>query len=285
VERSSATLGYHNEGSSHIHGDHHSICKFATRDDPGYQTIRKLLVRIFSNIDPAKYQQNATTKSSSVPPGERNMSKQKMPTSKDISRLLGLEDTTEDYVLYLRDIRVVEYSCQWISAKETYIWWRASTGTSETRYMWLKAPPGAGKSVLMGYIVDQLRSDGQECNSYFFKIQNAVKRTARAFMLSMIAQSAKSDPKVFEKLVELEADDVSIRSMSDRILWQKVFVEILFESTHLPKSFWVLDGLDEAEKPGEVISLIGRIPATYGTRVLIASRPDIDIERGLHRLE
>lgn len=46
VGRDSAVLGYENEGSSHIDGDHRSICKFASPDDPGYRAIKNLLLHI-----------------------------------------------------------------------------------------------------------------------------------------------------------------------------------------------------------------------------------------------
>lgn len=151
--------------------------------------------------------------------------------------------------------------------------------------MWLKAPPGAGKSVLMGYVVEQLRSDGQECLFYFFRVQDTIKRTTRAFLLSIIAQCAKTSPLVFERLVVVDTHHTRIKSMSNRLLWQKVFLEILFESVQRSSSFWVLDGLDEAEKPGEIISLIGRIPSACGIRVLIASRTGIEMERDFSRLK
>ena len=49
VGRDSAVLGYENEGSSHIDGDHRSICKFASPEDPGYTAIRNLLLHLVTN--------------------------------------------------------------------------------------------------------------------------------------------------------------------------------------------------------------------------------------------
>lgn len=100
VERSSATLGYDNEGSTHIHGDHHTICKFAAKDDPGYQTIRKLLVRLVSDNDPpggSRYDLTARRRTART--SDRTVLPPKVPTSREICRVLGQDDTTDDYIL------------------------------------------------------------------------------------------------------------------------------------------------------------------------------------------
>lgn len=49
VERSSAILEYENEISSHIDADHHTICKFESREDPGYTTLKNLLAHVIQS--------------------------------------------------------------------------------------------------------------------------------------------------------------------------------------------------------------------------------------------
>lgn len=83
--------------------------------------------------------------------------------------------------------------------------------------------------------------------------------------------------------MELDEEHTKIQAMDNRILWQKVFVDIVFKAADQRPRYWVIDGLDEAEKPEEVISFLGRIPPNSGVRVIVASRMGIDIERELQK--
>lgn len=179
MDRSSASLGYANEGSSHIQGDHHTICKFSTRDDPGYQTIKNLLIQLVAATSPEHVLQPA-------PAVHDSKTEKKAYSLKDAGNVLGQDNASANELLDLRDIRVSEAACHWICQKETYQWWRSVTNQPATRYLWLKASPGAGKSVLMGYVIDQLRAEGVDCAFYFLRIEDAIKRTTRAFLLSMV---------------------------------------------------------------------------------------------------
>lgn len=51
--------------------------------------------------------------------------------------------------------------------------------------------------------------------------------------------------------------------------------------------FWVIDGLDEAERPSEIISLIGRIQNNTKSqiKIIIASRAGMELERDFQKLK
>lgn len=55
VERASEILGYDNEGSSYIDGDHHTICKYGSTDDAGYRDISKLLRGLIADLPSQKW--------------------------------------------------------------------------------------------------------------------------------------------------------------------------------------------------------------------------------------
>ncbi|KAB5570698.1 NACHT and WD domain protein [Coniochaeta sp. 2T2.1] len=279
VDRNSAVLGYENEGSCHMDADHHTICKFATTDDSGYKDIKGLLLRLMKKTDsperPRALQQHAEDERS------RTMSY----SLKHLAHVLGQEDTSEDDLLFFRESRIVGYTCEWIREKESFQWWRAGTDGSEARYLWLKAPPAVGKSVLMSFVVDQLHAEGENCAYYFFRVHDAVRRTTRAFLLSIIAQIARQNPEFCERLLELDEDHTNIHSMTTRLLWQKVFVDTLFKLISRVTYHWVVDGLDEADKPGEVLSFMGKIPSRAPIRVLIASRAGMELERDFQKLK
>lgn len=110
-------------------------------------------------------------------------------------------------------------------------------------------------------------------------------RTTRAFLLSVIAQMAKEIPDFYDRLMEIDKDIAKIHSMSTRILWQKVFVDVLFQITRGQTWFWVFDASDKAEKPGEVISFISKIPPELCVRVLVTSRVGVELERDFQKLK
>lgn len=207
---------------------------------------------------------------------------------KHLSQILGQEDASQEDLLFFRDSRMVAHSCNWIYDKEGFDWWSGDPDdtmqTSNVRYLWLKGKPAMGKSVLMSAVIDKMHSEGKVCAYYFFRFNNALRRTTKAFMLSVIAQLAISVPEFYERLVEIDQDHATIHSMSTRILWQKVFVDTLFELPLEQPWYLVLDGLDEAEKPGEVVSFVGKIQFKTHIKVLIASRNWMDLDREFQRL-
>ncbi|RYP19860.1 hypothetical protein DL765_003114 [Monosporascus sp. GIB2] len=184
VERSSAILGYETEGSSHIDADHHGICKYASPEDPGYCSIKKLIAYILSNIP------------------------------KELSAHSPVKEERQ-------------------------------TGHGEV---------------------------------------GVIRRTTRAFLLSIAAQMAIYLPAFYERLIEIDQDHMNIHSMSTRILWQKVFVDTLFELPMDQPWYFVLDALDEAEKPNEVVAYLGKIQSRAQIRILMSSRLGMDLDREFQKL-
>ena len=50
VDKSSATLGYPDEVSKSLNADHHTVCKFYSRDDPNYIGVRNVLKTLVTSI-------------------------------------------------------------------------------------------------------------------------------------------------------------------------------------------------------------------------------------------
>lgn len=208
-------------------------------------------------------------------------------TSKQLSQMLGYEDSSEEDLLFQRDSRAVYDSCSWICEKEAYQQWQEPDNLPKVQYLWLKGQPGTGKSVLMSSVVDQLQDDNQLCVYYFFRENSAAKRTTRSFLLSTLAQMVACLPEFYNHLAEMDKDHAKIQSMSTRLLWQKLFLGTLFMIEQPQPWFWVIDGLDEAERPSEIISLIGRIQNNTKSqiKIIIASRAGMELERDFQKLK
>lgn len=203
--------------------------------------------------------------------------------SKDLVKLLGTGDAHEEDLLTFRDLRMRE-SCQWVENKEGFRWLLTVENQLYPKYLWLKAHPAMGKSVLMSYIIDHLCEEDQPCTYYFFRFNNARKRTTRAFLLSSALQFANMLPQYYAHLVQHVDETSKITLLSNRILWQKLFADALFDIEWPKPCFWVIDALDEAENPAEIISYLGKIRETTGLRVLVTSRHDNTLARDFGKL-
>lgn len=205
---------------------------------------------------------------------------------RQLSAILGQEDTNSENLLFFRDNRIVGDSCQWIFSKDSFSWWLDSKSAASGRYLWLNGPPAAGKSVLVSAIIDQLQSEGHATAFYFFRRNNTAGRTTRSFLLSIIAQMSMFYPSFYEKLAEVDSEQAKIHTMPTRVLWQKLFVDTLFEwkDPSTKEWYWIIDALDEADAPAELISFIGKINSQTPVNVLLSSRVSMDIKRSLQTL-
>jgi hypothetical protein len=52
LEKDSSVLGYPGEISKPLDADHHGVCKYESRDDPRYVTVRNVLKSLVRNAKP-----------------------------------------------------------------------------------------------------------------------------------------------------------------------------------------------------------------------------------------
>lgn len=196
---------------------------------------------------------------------------------------MGAGDAHEEDQLTFRDLRLAD-SCQWIEDKEGFRWLLIVEDQFFPKYLWIRGHPATGKSILISHIIDRLREDDRPCAYYFFRSNNARKRTTRAFLLSSARQFAMMLPQYYAHLLQHLDETSKILTLSSRVLWQKLFADALFDINWPRPCFWVIDALEEAENPTEVVSLLGKIRQTTGLRILVTSRYDNSIGREFGKL-
>jgi len=52
LEKDSSVLGYPGEISKPLDADHHGVCKYESRDDPSYVTVRNVLKSLVGSAKP-----------------------------------------------------------------------------------------------------------------------------------------------------------------------------------------------------------------------------------------
>lgn len=155
VDPDSAVLGFREEKQMPMNANHRSICKFQTPGDPNYLVLRNAL---------------ATTINSAIKQTRKSKDDSAKTALKCLDKHLGISVlalSREDDLVTVEDARA-SGTCEWFSTRTSYVKWRDSEEVPSI--LWVSGLPASGKSVLAGYIVDQLQSDSHNspCSYFFF---------------------------------------------------------------------------------------------------------------------
>ncbi|MCJ1356771.1 MAG: hypothetical protein MMC33_006767 [Icmadophila ericetorum] len=287
VDPESATLGYREEKQMPMNADHRSICKFETPTDPNYITLRNSLASTVSSISKLGMVLYIVyvdlTKDFTV-----LKSKEKLWRSQvqELERYLGVTDELEDDLVTVEDIRM-SGTCQWLSTKNSYLKWKDGAPDAPS-VLWINGNPAAGKSILAGYIISQLRKENADCSYFFFKYGDKSKSRLGICLRSLAFQMACKNVKVRETLLEMQKEEISFDSDNERTIWRKLFLSGIFQ-TRSPTHYWIIDGLDECVNFTSFFDLmLAKLDQSIPLRILITSRETSELQKqflslGTHR--
>ncbi|GAB1314257.1 hypothetical protein MFIFM68171_04467 [Madurella fahalii] len=255
VDPESATLGYREERQMPMNADHRSICKFDSASDQNYTILRNALASTIKSI--------RETKSNTKHMRQRD-------SIQALAEYLDITENIDNDLMVVQDARM-EGTCQWISTKENYLNWKIPRDANST-ILWIDGKPATGKSVLSGYVIDDLRESGMNCGYYFFKHNDKSKSKLSACLRSLAFQMASTDPVAREKLLELQENNVKIEYDNERSLWRSLFVSGILQVTTSPH-FWVIDALDECFNPEPLFeSMLSKFDYPASLNVFVTSR-------------
>lgn len=131
--------------------------------------------------------------------------------------------------MIVQDARI-ERTCEWFLSKPPYSEWKDFSNT--TRILWVNGLPASGKSVLAGYIIDQLQNDSWDtaCSYFFFKHADKNKSRLGSCLRSLAFQMACADNRIREVLLKI-LNDTTLEDDNDRSLWRKLFLSGMFEES------------------------------------------------------
>jgi ankyrin repeat protein len=166
----------------------------------------------------------------------------------------------------------------WIQGTKAYQEWHESPDSGA---LWIKAVPGAGKSVLAAMITDKLSQEGKVPVMYFFFRQIIATNHEPVFMIrDWLSQLLPYSPHLQLRLkcyleYHRNLDDISLDEF-----WQ----EFLDALASVPKAYCIVDALDEMDTGHEDflhrLVELGRQEA-LSVKILMTSRPLHWIEEGL----
>ena len=185
VERDSAVLDYASEISAPLNADHHTVCKYASRQDSNYISVRNIL-------------KSLVEKSKLKGPRRRTSSDRESPSSTQsldgvMSRLGNVETPTEDLENSLE--AYVPGSCDWILGHETLTSF-LDDQAARPSVLHVTSQPGAAKSMLASFLIQHLADELElPVQFWYFRYDDQAKRSVRQCLLSLALQMAKCVPQ------------------------------------------------------------------------------------------
>ncbi|PGH00305.1 hypothetical protein AJ79_08236 [Helicocarpus griseus UAMH5409] len=270
VEKESAVLGYPRETSAPLHADHHGLTKFLSREDKNYRDLHNVL-RIFVQ----------KIKQIRSPHIQKGKPPDPIPST-TIDNLLGIKQTG-DYLEAFRQ-RIQPGSCQWILGKTSFRNWIEKRSNSDLDILWLTGLPETGKTTLTSFIVDYIRQGHfpGSCQYHFFQAEEHNTYTVSYFLRSIAFQIAEAYDEFRHRLLELHRQTgILFASQKYNIIWEQVFEGLLFQLNLGEQLLWVFDGIDEAESPATIATLVTKIKSATPIRVLLVSRDTKDLSATL----
>ncbi|KAK8110225.1 uncharacterized protein PG998_006682, partial [Apiospora kogelbergensis] len=265
LEKDSSVLGYPGEISKPLDADHHGVCKYESREDPKYITVRNALKFLIGKAEPL------------------HNNKQDEDTKADIKAYLDIIESPERDYNFFRD-RWVTGTCTWLLNHEIFSSW-VDDGHSEPFILWINGSAASGKSVLSSFVIDHLVNLGLDCNYFFVRYNDFKKRSLSFILRSLAFQIADKIPTYATKIRQLVAVAAELKTSHFRMIWQCLFKETLFHLTGNEPVYLVVDGLDEAENPGDLLKLFSDLQMnSWPLRILVVSRKTHEISSAWMKL-
>ncbi|KAK1765476.1 hypothetical protein QBC33DRAFT_544396 [Phialemonium atrogriseum] len=255
VEKHCAVMNAHNERTEALNADHRNVAMYSSPEDRNYLTVRNALATYISP-------QRKTV--------ESRLQTLALEVQTGLNTFLGITDAPEDEIGNLDLVRL-SGSCTWLATKQKYRAWRDGR---DTRLLWFQGRPGAGKTVLSSYIVDDLRKSGIDCCFFFFSSQDSAKSTTNAFLRSMAWQMAMLHPEIRLKLQEASRDwqGSPVDKIDQNAVWRRVFLLTLLKVRLSRPQYWVIDAMDECKMNSDMLSILTRIQEEWPMSIVVTSR-------------
>lgn len=231
-----------------MHADHRHVCKFKDEADPNYKMLRNALL---TAVDAARAV--ATPAGGVFDSGESSSRATSTPAlplraapmtaaqaSSRLRAFLGIRDCSDEDLATLQVSRQPR-SCEWFTAKDSFVSWKTGTGP---KILWLVGKPAAGKSVLASHVVEHLMPDCF-CSYFFCKHGKAGQSTLSDCFKSLALQMARQDHSVRDALLRLEGDEFVWDKTDDSSVWRRLFTTTIFQLPSVRQHFWIVDGVDE----------------------------------------
>ncbi len=217
--------------------------------------------------------------------GSISQTRERKTNLKILQTFLGEANKPEDDLANHRDARMTSDACSWIESRPYFTRWRDDLESPQ--FLWLRARPGFGKSVLASYVVDHLINLGFDCSYFFFAHRHPLKSSLSRLLRSIAYQMALApeDHKIRECLLALQEDDVQLDHENEQIIWRKIFVAGIFRIHFETPKYWIIDGMNECDQSAAIFPLLAKLDGLLSLRVIITSRDTNEMTKSSAQLK
>ncbi|CAM1505036.1 Fc.00g106730.m01.CDS01 [Cosmosporella sp. VM-42] len=266
-----------NENVVALQATHGRVCKFGSsqRDQDNFEFVR-------GNIEDL-YEKALEAARDSV---ELKKERDKQAEVLNLLRMLYLSNYRD---AKSRNRDRVDGTCVWFTTHSLFQHWHQS---KTSRFLWVSADPGCGKSVLAKYLADDvLRSTSSRTTCYFFFKDDFEDQRSLTVAICCILR------QIFDQRPRLITDEILQKVAKDGERLTKCFLdlwEILVNVAKDPEAgeiVCILDALDECEESGrsQLAAALSRLywdePKNFSIKFLLTSRPYFHIQRDLQLLK
>ena len=172
-------------------------------------------------------------------------------------------------------------TCTWILDRGEFKTWRYNgPDNAVTRFLWLTGVPGAGKTVLSSFVINEISNESKSppILHFFFKQTDNDKNSVLAVTRSLLYQLYSLFPTTLcTEIIALRDNSGKERALSEQGLWD-LFVKHTKGLTNL---IFVLDALDECNGVDVLLGRLSSLSQCCRARIFVASRKEENIALAL----
>lgn len=169
-------------------------------------------------------------------------------------------------------------TCDWLLNKQSFRDW-CDSSSKTSRILWISGPPATGKSILAGYVVDQLRQADCSCSFFFFKHGDKSKSRLSSCLSSLAYQMTQSSEDARKMVLSMAEDKRDFHRDNERLMWRTLFSSGILHAG-ISKTYWVIDALDECVNFAPFLdAMISKLDSAVPLRILITSRETPEISQ------
>ncbi|KAI9859753.1 MAG: hypothetical protein M1813_006470 [Trichoglossum hirsutum] len=303
ITESITALDHQLERVGHIEGNHFTMCKFADEFQSGYIQIRRAISDMLqTGIDQrasgwklGKHSYlNQKVISSTC---SSTVDKEENAVSEGASEISPL-DLTEK-ISDLRELIKTPWSrrkplaqrlpetCEWLLKSPTYNEWQTNPSRN---ILHITGPPGSGKTVLAGFLVDHLTTRIQGSGGgrvrcvlhFFFDFKEGYHGSFLALVRTFLLQLLDANPGLIR---HLQWKAKPVHSIDTEGLTSLLFS--MLKDPEMEEIICIVDGFDECDEMSleDLKRFIQKFSDLPGTKASVTCRQDVELEKMLPSCE
>ncbi|CAF9932101.1 hypothetical protein IMSHALPRED_008796 [Imshaugia aleurites] len=261
VDRESAVIGLPGERVQLLNADHRHVCKFDTRLDSNYCSLRNAFVASIELIEKTWLLNRRT----------EHLSQMQI-----LSQYLGVIERPESELARVNQ-RQTEGSCKWLTDKESFQKWVGQP--TSPRFFWLDGEPATGKSTTAGHVIKFIEETNGDCAFFFFKHGDSTKSSIAVLLRSLAWQMARVNSDVRQELLAMAEQGHFLDKADEGSVWRNIFAARILRLEWRRPCYWIIDALDECSNYHALFPLLSKVQRQHPLRIFLTSRPVQAIRR------